>query len=150
MDIAFLPFAAALRTGHGQRAAKDGGQGLVCRSARGHACAVKNLPALDTRREVFIDQRGIGLRVTWHPEQELLVLSVWDDDRCVGTFRMPVEDVPRMKALLSAALGDWLTQSGTPPPPPREPDSLSVTQRVGRSRAALRLRELYHRRRGTR
>jgi hypothetical protein len=110
---------------------------------------VKNLPALDTRREVFIDQRGIGLRVTWHPEQELLVLSVWDDDRCVGTFRMPVEDVPRMKALLSAALGDWLTQSGTPPPPPREPDSLSVTQRVGRSRAALRLRELYHRRRGT-
>jgi hypothetical protein len=46
---------------------------------------VKNLPALHTRREVFIDQRGVGLRVTWHPEQDLLVLSVWDNDRCVGT-----------------------------------------------------------------
>jgi hypothetical protein len=111
---------------------------------------VKNLPALDTRREVFIDQRGIGLRATWHPEQELLVLSVWDNDRCVGTFRMPVEDVPRLKALLSAALGDWITQSSTPPsPPPREAASPSITQRLGRSRAALRLRELYDRRRGT-
>jgi hypothetical protein len=110
---------------------------------------MKNLPAMDTRREVFIDQRGIGLRVTWHPEQDLLVLSVWDDDRCVGTFWMPAEDVPRMKALLSAALGDWIPRSGSTGPPPSpapEAASPSITQRLGRSRAALRLRDLYHRR----
>ena len=64
-----------------------------------------------------------------------------------GAFQMQAEDVPRMKALLSAALGDWITRSSTPPPPATA--SLSITQRVGLSRAALRLREHYHRRRGT-
>jgi hypothetical protein len=111
---------------------------------------VKNLRALHTRREVFIDQRGAGLRVTWHPEQDLLVLSLWHNDRCVGTFRMPVQDVPRLNALLTAALGDWVMQvSSTPQQAPREAASLSITQRLGLSRAALRLRELQHRRRGT-
>jgi hypothetical protein len=111
---------------------------------------VGNLHALPTRREVFIDQRDAGLRVTWHPEQDLLVLSVWDNDRCVGTFQMPAQDLPRMKALLSAALSDWITQaSSTPEQAPREAASLSITQRLRRSRAALRLRELQHRRRRT-
>jgi hypothetical protein len=111
---------------------------------------VKNVRALPTRRDVFIDQRGAGLRVTWHPEQDLLVLSVWHDDRCVGTVRMPVQDVPRLSALLTAALGDWVTQvSSTPQPAPRQAISLSITQRLRLSRAALRLRQLQHRRRGT-
>ena len=108
---------------------------------------MKNLRALPTRREVFIDQRSAGLRVTWHPEQDLLVLSVWHDDRCVGTFRMPVQDVPRLSGLLTAALGDWITQaSGTPQPAPGEATGLSITQRLRLSRAALRLRQLQHRR----
>jgi hypothetical protein len=103
---------------------------------------VRNLGALPTRREVFIDQRDAGLRVTWHPEQDLVVLSVWHEDRCVGTFRMPVQDVPRLSALLTAALGDWITRvSGTPQPAPREAVGLSVTQRLRLSRAALRLRQ---------
>jgi hypothetical protein len=103
---------------------------------------VRNLRALPARREVFIDQRDAGLRVTWHPEQDLLVLSVWHHDRCVGTFRMPIQDVPRLSALLTAALGDWITQvSGTPQPASREAISLSITQRLRLSRAALRLRQ---------
>jgi hypothetical protein len=61
---------------------------------------------------MFLDERGAGLRVTWHPERDLVVLSVWHDERCVGTFRMPVQDVPRLSALLAAALGDWVDQSG--------------------------------------
>jgi hypothetical protein len=121
--------------------------GLACRPAKPHACAVKNLRALPTRREVFIDQRGAGLRATWHPERDLLVLSVWHIDRCVGTFRMSVQDVPRLSALLTAALGDWITQvSSTPQQTPREATGLSITQRLRLSRAALRLRRLRHRR----
>jgi hypothetical protein len=109
---------------------------------------VRNLRALATRREVFIDQRDAGLRATWHPEQDLLVLSLWHDDRCVGTFRMPVQDVPRLSALLTAALRDWVTQaSGSPLQAPREATSLSITQRLRLSRAALRLRQLQRRRR---
>ncbi len=61
---------------------------------------------------MFLDERGAGLRVTWHPERDLVVLSVWHDESCVGTFRMPVQDVPRLSGLLAAALGDWVDQSG--------------------------------------
>jgi hypothetical protein len=61
---------------------------------------------------MFLDERGTGLRVTWHPERDLVVLSVWQDDSCVGTFRMSVQDVPRLSGLLAAALGDRVDQTG--------------------------------------
>ena len=64
---------------------------------------------------MFLDERGTGLRVTWHPERDLVVLSVWQDDSCVGTFRMTVQDVPRLSGLLAAALGDWVDQTGPVP-----------------------------------
>jgi hypothetical protein len=66
---------------------------------------------------MFLDERGAGLRVSWHPERDLVVLSVWQDDRCVGTFRMPVQDVPRLSGLLAAALGDWADRVGGGPRP---------------------------------
>jgi hypothetical protein len=64
---------------------------------------------------MFLDERGTGLRVTWHPERDLVVLSVWQGDSCVGTFRMSVQDVPRLSGLLAAALGDWVDQAGLIP-----------------------------------
>jgi hypothetical protein len=123
---------------------------------------------------MFLDERGAGLRVTWHPERDLVVLSVWHDESCVGTFRMPVQDVPRLSGLLAAALGDWVDQSGGSVPsawagpalgtsagpaagagPAAEAGpaggaggtSLSVPQRLRLSRPVLRLRGLQHRRR---
>jgi hypothetical protein len=63
---------------------------------------------------MFLDERGTGLRVTWHPERDLVVLSVWQGDGCVGTFRMSVQDIPRLSGLLAAALGDWVDQTGGP------------------------------------
>ena len=107
-------------------------------------------PALSARRDVFLDERGAGLRVTWHPERDLVVLSVWHDDSCVGTFRMPVRDVPRLSGLLAAALGDRVEQSdtgGTQPSQSGGGGDLSVQQRLRLSRPVLRLRGLQHRRR---
>ena len=66
---------------------------------------------------MFLDERGTGLRVTWHPERDLVVLSVWQGDGCVGTFRMSVQDIPRLSGLLAAALGDWVGQTGGGPSP---------------------------------
>jgi hypothetical protein len=117
-----------------------------------HARAVENVRGLPTRRDVFIDERGAGLRVTWHPEQDVVVLSVWHEDRCAGTFRMPVQDVPRLSGLLAAALGDWVTElqvSAAPQPGPGEvarglgsrSSSLSVVRRLRLSPALLRLRQ---------
>jgi hypothetical protein len=107
---------------------------------------------------MFLDERGTGLRVTWHPERDLVVLSVWQGDSCVGTFRMSVQDVPRLSGLLAAALGDWVDQSGTAPggtgnvggDPRVEGDpgaGLSVQQRIRLSRPVLKLRGMQHRRR---
>ena len=73
---------------------------------------------------MFLDERGAGLRVSWHPERDLVVLSVWQGDSCVGTFRMPVEDVPRLSGLLAAAVGDRVgdPSQGREPGPRPEAD----------------------------
>jgi hypothetical protein len=86
---------------------------------------VENASALSARRDMFLDERGAGLRVTWHPERDLVVLSVWQDDSCVGTFRMSVHDVPRLSGLLAAALGDWVGHTADREPAAR-PRALEV------------------------
>jgi hypothetical protein len=113
---------------------------------------------------MFLDERGAGLRVTWHPERDLVVLSVWQGDSCVGTFRMSVQDVPRLSGLLAAALGDWVDQAGPAPGSEGGPGGfgsgaddegvargggggLSVGRRIRLSRPALRLRGIQRRRR---
>lgn len=56
--------------------------------------------------EVFLDDRGgaRALRVSWHPEAGVVVLSLWRGGTCAGTFRMAVEDVPVMIELLREGL----------------------------------------------
>jgi hypothetical protein len=99
-----------------------GRRGLEYRLRSGDPRSVENARALPTRRDVFLDERGAGLRVTWHPERDLVVLSVWQDDGCVGTFRMSVQDVPRLSGLLAAALDDRVDHPGTDPDP-GDPDA---------------------------
>jgi hypothetical protein len=45
--------------------------------------------------EVFLDARGQGraLRLTWHHEADVVVLSLWRDRICAGTFRLTKADV---------------------------------------------------------
>jgi hypothetical protein len=56
--------------------------------------------------EVFIDARGDAraLRVTWHHESGLVVLSLWREATCAATFRLAVEDVPELVAVLREGL----------------------------------------------
>lgn len=35
-----------------------------------------------------LDERGIGLRATWHPARGFINVSLWRDDRCVETFHL--------------------------------------------------------------
>lgn len=65
-------------------------------------------PALPTSGGVFIDDRGMAraLRVTWHPEVQLVVLSLWQGERCTATFRLPAADIPAfVQALIAAPFG---------------------------------------------
>jgi hypothetical protein len=57
---------------------------------------------------VFLDPRGEdrSLRVSWHPEADVVVLSLWRDNLCAGTFRLAVDEVPDLIDLLRAGLTD--------------------------------------------
>jgi hypothetical protein len=74
---------------------------------------------LPRRQEIFVDERGVGLRVTWHPEREMVVLSVWHGATCTASFRLAVADLPRLTGFLSSVMGDWTGEvlAARPRPP---------------------------------
>jgi hypothetical protein len=83
---------------------------------------VQGVQATQARGEVFLDARGNGraLRLSWHPEADVVVLSLWRDELCAGTFRMPHADV----AAFVDALVDGLRDAPgvhLPPPLPSYP-----------------------------
>jgi hypothetical protein len=55
---------------------------------------------------VFLDARGgdRALRATWHHEAGVVVLSLWRDNVCAGSFRLPIDEVPDFIDLLRAGL----------------------------------------------
>lgn len=57
---------------------------------------------------VFLDPRGedCTLRVTWHQDSQLVVLSLWRDNVCAGTFRLAADEVPDLIALLRQGLDE--------------------------------------------
>jgi hypothetical protein len=62
--------------------------------------------ALAPNGAIFLDDRGgdRALRVTWHPEADVVVLSLWRDNVCAGSFRVSTVDVPALIAALAAGL----------------------------------------------
>ena len=55
--------------------------------------AVRPLPRTGS---IFFDARGAdrAMRVSWHEEADLVVVSLWRDNVCSGSFRLPADDVP--------------------------------------------------------
>jgi hypothetical protein len=53
--------------------------------------------------DVFLDGRGgdRSLRVSWHHEVRVVVLSLWRDGVCVGSFRLDADEVPALIEVLS-------------------------------------------------
>ena len=54
---------------------------------------------------------GRVARVTAHPEAGLVVVSVWNGDRCTATIQLDTDDAVEMITALSRGLAD-LNQSG--------------------------------------
>lgn len=56
----------------------------------------------------FADARGPSrwLRVTWHDEADVVVLSIWRDGSCIGTVRVDRADVPALVTTLVEGLAD--------------------------------------------
>lgn len=56
--------------------------------------------------EIYLDARSPSraLRVSWHSEAGLVVLSLWRDNVCSGTFRLTIDEVPDLIDVLRAGL----------------------------------------------
>lgn len=68
---------------------------------------MKDLPRpLPSRGAIFLDARGgdRAMRVSWHQEAGLVVLSLWRGNVCAGSFRLGVEEVPTLIRLLREGL----------------------------------------------
>ena len=71
-----------------------------------------NVVALPSSGEIIPDQRGGGrwMRVTWHDEVGVVVLSLWRETGCVGTMRVDRNQVP---ALVTALVDGLAVDPGT-------------------------------------
>ncbi|HET6625381.1 MAG TPA: hypothetical protein VFG63_03240 [Nocardioidaceae bacterium] len=58
--------------------------------------------------EVFLDARGgaRSMRVSWHTEAGVVVLSLWRDGTCAATFRLRLDEVPDLIDVLRAGLAE--------------------------------------------
>lgn len=67
------------------------------------------------------------MRLSWHPEADVVVLSLWREETCAGTFRMPHEDVG---AFIDALIDNLRDAPGVhlPPRAAVDPDGLGETQ----------------------
>jgi hypothetical protein len=62
--------------------------------------------------EVFFDVRGDArsMRLSWYADSNVAVFSIWQGNRCTGTFRLPFADLARMVQTLQS--GPPLSGSG--------------------------------------
>ena len=72
---------------------------------------------------IYLDSRGPDrvLRLSWHQEAGVVVLSLWRDNVCSGSFRLAVDDVPDMIDALRAGLDAAYRHAPTRPQPAARP-----------------------------
>ena len=58
--------------------------------------------------EVFFDVRGSSrsMRLSWYADTGVSVFSIWQGGTCTGTFRLPIEELPRLIDALQRQLRD--------------------------------------------
>lgn len=86
------------------------------------------------RRLFLPDVRGPHryLRVTWHPETSTIVLSHWEEDICLASTPVSLQDATQLVGMIVGALKDAAAR----------PTEASSPPSVGRSHGLLgRLRE---------
>ncbi|MFY1584497.1 hypothetical protein ACN267_08330 [Micromonospora sp. WMMD734] len=70
----------------------------------------------DLFTDVRADERT--MRVSYHPERGAVVLSLWSGTTCRGSFRMAVDDVSRLRAVLAEVEASLTPTTVLPVVPP--------------------------------
>jgi hypothetical protein len=101
----------------------------------------------ESSRVLIEDQRGNGgfLRVTWHPDRKVLLVSHWRNDLCTATTIVGISDIPKLVSLLAAALADAATRHIAQSPSAERPAAGQVARVAGAWDTARRvLRRVLH------
>jgi hypothetical protein len=79
---------------------------------------------LPVGRILAVDDRGIGMRATWHLERGFINLSLWREDVCVETFHLTPTDAAHLVSFLVTGMAEVVEQpfaepaiEAAPPPP---------------------------------
>ncbi|HEV7191725.1 MAG TPA: hypothetical protein VGN35_00865 [Jatrophihabitantaceae bacterium] len=89
---------------------------------------------------VFRDRRNDGraLRVTWHPVDDVFVLSTWRGEICASTFQINRSDVPDLLVAFARGLADRSSIWSAPSYSPRPDDRVAARETDGLRRRLSR------------
>lgn len=67
---------------------------------------MREVTPLPTHGAVFFDERdhGRSMRVSFHADEGVFVLSMWRYDSCLSTFRLPAGTAPELVASIVEGL----------------------------------------------
>lgn len=68
------------------------------------ATDVRVVSGVRGRRYLLLDERGVGLRATWHPGHGFINVSLWRNDRCVETFHLTPDAASDLIAFIVRAV----------------------------------------------
>lgn len=54
------------------------------------------------RRALFVDERGTGMRASWHADRSQMVISLWREDVCVATCALAPGEALRLAEFVVA------------------------------------------------
>ncbi|GGN85329.1 hypothetical protein GCM10010112_65630 [Actinoplanes lobatus] len=82
---------------------------------------------MPTVGEVFTDVRGDGrtMRVSYHENRQVVVVSLWADAVCRGSFQLAADEVGRLTALL-AQVAPATAEVPSPLPSPEQTGDVSM------------------------
>ncbi len=76
--------------------------------------AVYRLPVQG--RHFVVDERGVGMRATWHLDRGFVNLSLWRNESCVETFHLTPSEAGRLVGFLANGLGEAVQATASHPP----------------------------------
>lgn len=96
-------------------------------------------PTPNVSEDWFSDERSPSrrLHISWHLAERLIVLSIWHEDRCTASFRMPVQDAGRLIAAVADAMSRAISlpnRETAQPQPRRWRTAFQQVQKLLRSR----------------
>lgn len=86
---------------------------MTARTSSAHDGGVSAVRPLPESGSIYLDARGHerALRVSWHTDTDLVVLSLWRDNVCTGSFRLSIDEVPDLIQVLRDGLADAYDQA---------------------------------------